>query len=105
MFQNNKGKVVVVPNTVSKEKLAIEVVKLQETVKNLTEKDSNKQVGEVVHEIKHVLDSTYVSTSPENISLPSQLYRFLNMLLHNDADMPLTTKVSSFARDLLYTLN
>ena len=52
MFQNNKGKVVVVPNTVSKEKLAIEAVKLQETVKNLTEKDSSKQVGEVVHEIK-----------------------------------------------------
>ena len=38
MLQNDKGKVVLVSNTVSKEKLAIKVVKLQETVKNLTEK-------------------------------------------------------------------
>ena len=36
MLQKDKRKVVVVPNTVSKEKLAIKVVKLQETVKNLT---------------------------------------------------------------------
>ena len=42
MFQNDKGKVVVVPNTVSKEKLAIEVVKLQETVKTLKRKTSTQ---------------------------------------------------------------
>ena len=39
IFQSNKGKVVVVPNIVSKEKLAIELVKLQETVKNLGKED------------------------------------------------------------------
>ena len=33
MFQNDKGKVFVVLNIVSKEKLAIEVVKLQETAR------------------------------------------------------------------------
>ena len=42
MFQSDNGKVVVFPYTVSKEKLAIEVVKLQETVKKLTEKDPHK---------------------------------------------------------------
>ena len=42
MFQNYKGKVVVVPNTVSKEKLAIEIVKLQETVKKLKRKRSTQ---------------------------------------------------------------
>ena len=44
MSQNNKGKMVVVPNTVSKEKLVIEVVKLQETLTNLTEIDLHKQI-------------------------------------------------------------
>ena len=42
MFQNDNRKVVVFPYTISKEKLAIEVVKLQETVKKLTEKDPHK---------------------------------------------------------------
>ena len=42
MFQNYKGKVVVVPNTVSKEKLAIEIVKPQETVKKLKRKRSTQ---------------------------------------------------------------
>ena len=43
--------------------------------------------------------------SSENTSLPSLLNRFLNILLHDDADRPLTMKVSSFAQDLLYIVN
>ena len=43
--------------------------------------------------------------SSENTSLPSLLNRFLNILLHDDADRPLTMKVGSFAQDLLYTVN
>ena len=41
----------------------------------------------------------------ENISLSSLLHHFLNILLHDDADKPLTTKVSFFAQDLLYAVN
>ena len=40
-----------------------------------------------------------------NISLLSLLHRFLSILLHDDADRPLTMKVSSFAQDLLYAVN
>ena len=58
MFQNYKGKVVVVPNTVSKEKLAIEIVKLQETVKNLREKDPHKQIDEVAGKLRHEIRSS-----------------------------------------------
>ena len=53
IFHKDKGNMVVVPNTVLREKLAIEIVKLQETVKSLTEKDPHKQVGEVVGKLRH----------------------------------------------------
>ena len=43
--------------------------------------------------------------SSENTSLPNLLHRFLNILLHDDADRPLTMKISSFAQDLLYTVS
>ena len=43
--------------------------------------------------------------SSENISLQGLLHNFLNILLHDDADRPLTTKASYFAQDLLYTVN
>ena len=103
MFQNNKGKMVVVLNTVSKEKLFIEVVKLQETLKNLTEIDLHKQIDYVAESFVMKSDHRNMSWPPltsqlssENISLPSQLHFFLSILLHDDEDRLLTTKVSSF---------
>ena len=103
MFQNNKGKMVVVLNTVSKEKLFIEVVKLQETLKNLTEIDLHKQIDYVAESFVMKSDhrnmywpSLTSQLSSENISLPSQLHFFLSILLHDDEDRLLTTKVSSF---------
>ena len=71
MFQNNKGKVVVAPNTMK---------------------------------LDHQ-NRTCPSLHSRLIHLPRLLHRFLNILLHDDADRPLTTKVSSFAQDLLYTVN
>ena len=41
IFENDKGNMVVVPNTVLREKLAIEIVKLQETEKRI---HTNKSV-------------------------------------------------------------
>ena len=113
MFHNNKGKVVVVPNTVSKEKLVIDIFKIQETVKNVTEKDPHMQVDKVARKLRHEIKSSKSNMSwplltsqlsSENVSLRSLQRRFLNILLHDDGGRPLTTKVSSFAQDLLYAV-
>ena len=82
-FQNEKGKMVVVANTASKEKLAMEVVKLQVTVKNLTEKDPRKQVDNIAGKLRHEIkpSKSNISWHPLISKLSSENILPLNYLL------------------------
>ena len=67
---------VVVANTASKEKLAMEVVKLQVTVKNLTEKDPRKQVDNIAGKLRHEIkpSKSNISWHPLISKLSSEKY-------------------------------
>ena len=71
------------------------------------------QVDKVARKLRHEIKSSKSNMSwplltsqlsSENTSLRSLQRRFLNILLHDDGGRPLTTKVSSFAQDLLYAV-
>ena len=113
IFLNQKGKLVFLPNTISKAKLAEDYLEVQKQLeKSLSESDKSvKLVKHAALVIRHEVSSSeytlsWPPTIPElnpDIKLPNLLQVFLSQLLHGSSTVSL--KTSSLGQDIMYNVH
>ena len=119
IFQDAKGKLLLVPDNVTLQEVAIEVQSLrseleiwQEKVSNcirIIDQASSKIRSEIKENTKPSPWPFHPSDSADNLSIPYHLERFLVGLLTGDPDTKCTsyrvsTLVQSFSQDLIYAV-
>ena len=120
IFPGDKGKLLMVPDTITLRDVVVENQILERELAILKEKmtDSDKIIDQTASQIrtaiKHLQATTptpwpYHPAHAENFSIPAQLEQFLAALISGDPDTNsqthrVTTLVSSFSQDMVYAV-
>ena len=114
IFQNQRGKLVFLPNTVTRVQLANDYIELQKQLEKITSESdkSIKSVEEAAIIVRNeVIQLKQDSLSwppkvselnPDNVQLPNLFQHFLNYLLHGSSNS--NVKTSSLGQDIIHNV-
>ena len=114
ILQNNRGKLIFLPKTVTRENLANDYIEIQQQLEKLSpvSMKSLRNVQEVALNVRSEIKSLQNAMSwppkiselnPDQIELPAHLQHFLSYLLHGSSQI--STKTSSLGQHIIYTVH
>ena len=114
IFKNEKGKLILIPNSVTRVQLSNDYIELQKQLEILTcesdksiksVKDAAMTVRNEVTQLQNDLPwpPKISELNPDNVQLPNLLQHFLSYLLHGSSK--LSVKSSSLGQDIIYNVH
>ena len=114
IFQNAKGKLIFLPNAITRQQLACDLLRAQHLLEKegIDSTKAQKQIREVALNVRSDVKALEGITSwppgvselnPEQVTLPSSLQLLLSYLIHGNTKK--STKTNSLGQDIIYNVH